>query len=59
MDLYVLVYSPVPWVPPVGWSGPDPVLYWSFDNHAGLDSMEGTVQAFWPMVPGQVFDHTL
>ena len=35
----------IAWSRPPGWTGPDPVLYWSFDTLDGLVLMEGTQQA--------------
>ena len=32
------------WMQPEGWTGPDPVLYWSFNNLDGLVLMAGTQQ---------------
>ena len=32
------------WMQPIGWSGPEPVLYWSFDSLEGMVLMEGTEQ---------------
>ena len=42
------------WVPPSGWTGPDPVVYKSFDCPYVLNMMEGNKQADFPLVPGQV-----
>ena len=53
MTVSVPVYSsgsipdPVGWSEPDGWTGPDPVLYWSFDNLDGLMLMEQTQQAVY------------
>ena len=38
-----------------GWAGPDPVVYKSFDNLEGIILMEGTEQADFHLVQGQVF----
>ena len=48
-----LVYSsgsipdPAGWSEPEGWTGPDPVLYWSFNTLDGLMLMEETDQAVY------------
>ena len=31
-------------IEPIGWTGPEPVLYWSLDTLEGLILMEGTQQ---------------
>ena len=47
--------SRIVWTPPFGWTGPDPVLYRSFDNMDGLMLMEGTERKnSSTLVPGQV-----
>ena len=35
------------WVKPNGWTGPEPVLYWSLDTLKGLVLMEGTQQKYY------------
>ena len=43
------------WTQPIGWSGPQPVLYWSFDILDGSTLMEGNEAAsFNALVPGKV-----
>ena len=37
--------DPIGWSEPEGWTGPEPVLYWSFDTLDGLTLMEKTQQA--------------
>ena len=50
MTVSVPVYSsggipdPVRWSEPDGWTGPDPVLYWSFNTLDDLTLMEQTQQ---------------
>ena len=39
------IQDPVGWSEPDGWTGPDPVLYWSFNTLDGLTLMEETQQA--------------
>ena len=41
--------------PPNGWTGPDSILYWGFDDLIGLNTMQGTAQATWPLVSGKVY----
>ena len=36
--------DPIGWMVPDGWTGPEPILYWNFDNLDGLVLMEGTEQ---------------
>ena len=36
--------GPGKWTEADGWTGPEPVLYWSFDSLDGLMLMEGTEQ---------------
>ena len=51
MTVSVPVYSsgsipdPVGWSEPEGWTGPDPILYWSFNTLDDLTLMEETQQA--------------
>ena len=39
------IQGSVGWLEPDGWTGPDPVLYWSFNTLDGLTLMEETQQA--------------
>ena len=45
---FIAVYAsgsiPDPGKQPTGWSGLDPILYWSLDNLDGLLLMEGNAQ---------------
>ena len=43
-----------PWDPPSGWTGPDPVVYRSFDCPDGLMMMEGNKTANLTFVTGEV-----
>ena len=45
----------ITWFPPSGWSGPYPVLYWTFDTSEKLILKEATQEAsFYVLVQGQV-----
>ena len=47
--------EPAGWMQPVGWTGPEPILYWNLDNLDGLTLMEGSeVASFNALVPGKV-----
>ena len=48
--------SNVTWTPPCGWTGPDAVLYQSFDSSEGFILMEGnqtTIRSI-PLIAGKV-----
>ena len=47
--------SPVRWPQPDGWTGPDPVRYWSFDTLDDLTLMEENQQADYDaLIDGKV-----
>ena len=45
---------PTTWVPPEGWTGPQPAAHRSFDTADGLVLMEGTQPADFPFIEGKV-----
>ena len=55
-NISIIVCTPVSsWDPPTGWTGPESVVYRSFNCPYGLNMMEGTEQADFPLVQGQVY----
>ena len=51
MEACIPSYS---WDPPAGWTGPDPVVYRSFDNLECITLMEGTEEANFSLISGKV-----
>ena len=52
MHVYFEAY---PWIFPLEWTGPDPVVYRSFDTLDYINPMEGTELANIPLIDGQVY----
>ena len=52
MNVYFEAY---PWVPPSGWTGPNPVVYRSFDTLDYITTMEGTEETNNPLTQGKVY----
>ena len=44
-----------PWIPPSGWTGPDPVVYRSFDTLDYITIMEGDQETNIPLIEGHVY----
>ena len=44
----------VTWIPPEGWTVPQPAVHRSFDTADGLVLMEGTQPANFPFIEGKV-----
>ena len=55
VEIQAIYNSGIAWIPPPGWNGTYPVLYWSFDKIGDLVRVEGTSQVnFDPIAPGKV-----
>ena len=53
--LEIIFLLVVDWFAPNGWTGPDPILYWSLDTLEDMILMEGTqASKFAPLVSGKV-----